>query len=97
MIGVVVVCSLTAYNDFVVANTYLVGSALPLGLLLYFLVFILCINAPLHRWWPRRGAHFGRTRGRACNGPRRLRVAEHRADALSAGATDRAVAARDHE
>jgi hypothetical protein len=59
LIGVVLICSLTAYNDFVVANTYLVGSALPLGLLLYFLIVVLFVNAPLHRWWPRRAFSSG--------------------------------------
>lgn len=58
ILGVVFICGLTAYNDFVVANTFLVGNFLPIGLLLFFLVFILLINGPLHRWAPRLA--FGR-------------------------------------
>ena len=54
LLGVVFICGLTAYNDHVVANTFLVGNFLPIGLILFFLVFVLLINAPLSRWAPRR-------------------------------------------
>ena len=53
-LGVVFICGLTPYNDYVVNNTNLVGSFLPLGLLLFFLVLVLFVNAPLWRWFPRR-------------------------------------------
>lgn len=53
LFGVLLICGMTAYNDYVVANTYLVGNFLPIGMLLFFLVFILLINAPLNRWAPR--------------------------------------------
>lgn len=54
VLGVLFISSLTAYNDFVVFNTYLIGSALPLGLLLFFLGFVLLVNVPLNRWRPHR-------------------------------------------
>jgi hypothetical protein len=47
------ISGLTAYNDYVVNNTYLVGNFLPVGLLLLFVVFSLVINGPLTRWAPR--------------------------------------------
>ena len=46
------IASVTAYNDFVLFNTYVIGSALPLGLLLFFLVFVMLINGPLWKWRP---------------------------------------------
>ncbi len=55
LVGVVFVCGLTPYNDYVVGNTYLVGNFLPIGLLLYFMLFIMAINAPL-RWLSPRHA-----------------------------------------
>lgn len=54
LLGVVLICGLTAYNDYVVSNTYLVGNFLPIGLLLFMVSFILLINTPLTRWAPRR-------------------------------------------
>lgn len=53
LLGVTYICGLTSYNDFVVANTYFVGNFLPIGLLLFFLVFILLLNGPLHHFAPR--------------------------------------------
>jgi hypothetical protein len=50
--GVFFICGLTAYNDYVVANTFLVGNLLPIGLLLFFITFILLINTPLRRFAP---------------------------------------------
>jgi hypothetical protein len=52
-LAVVLVCGLTPYNDFVVANTYFIGSYLPVALVLVFLVLIVLVNAPLHRLRPR--------------------------------------------
>lgn len=51
--GVLFICGLTPYNDFVVNNTFLVGNFMPVGLLLFFLTFVAVVNAPLWRWWPR--------------------------------------------
>ncbi len=59
LIGVGFICGLTPYNDFVVANTYLVGNFLPIGLLMFFLVFILAINVPLRAIAPRLALHGG--------------------------------------
>ena len=53
LLGVFFICGLTPYNDFAVGNTYLVGNFMPVGLLLFFLVIVLLINAPLWRWRPR--------------------------------------------
>lgn len=53
-VGVILICGLSAYNDHVVANTYLVGNFLPIGLLLFMVSFILLVNTPLTRWAPRR-------------------------------------------
>ncbi len=53
-LGVLFICSLTPYNDYVVNNTNLVGSFLPVGLLLFFLVLVLFVNAPLRWLAPRR-------------------------------------------
>ncbi|MFN4242202.1 MAG: DUF6785 family protein [Tepidisphaerales bacterium] len=49
LLGVVFICGLTPYNDYVVNNTFLVGNYLPVGLLLLFVVFSLVVNAPLAR------------------------------------------------
>jgi hypothetical protein len=53
LLGVVLICTLTPYNDLAVNNTPLTGNYLPLGLLLFFLTFILLINGPLLRFFPR--------------------------------------------
>src|SRR5262245_22663128 len=42
------------FNDYVVENTITVGSYLPLFLVLAFFVLVVAINAPLHRFAPRR-------------------------------------------
>ena len=53
VIGVVFVCALTPFNDYVVNNTPVAGNYLPVGVILFFMAFILLINAPLHAWAPR--------------------------------------------
>ena len=53
LLGVTFICGLTAYNDYVVANTFMIGNFLPVGLLLFFLSFVLVINGPLHKFLPR--------------------------------------------
>lgn len=57
--SVILLCSLAAYNDYAVNNTNLLGCHLPIGVLLFYLLFILLINAPLHRWWPRHALGSG--------------------------------------
>ncbi|HEY0009930.1 MAG TPA: DUF6785 family protein [Tepidisphaeraceae bacterium] len=50
--GVILICGLTPYNDYVVANTFLVGNFLPVGLVLILLSVVLGVNLPLRRFWP---------------------------------------------
>lgn len=50
---VCLVCGLTPYNDWVVANTPAIGSYLPLVLILTFFALVVLVNGPLHRWAPR--------------------------------------------
>jgi hypothetical protein len=52
VVGVLFICVLTPFNDYVLKNTSLVGSALPIGLLLFFLLFITLLNAAFHKWLP---------------------------------------------
>jgi hypothetical protein len=51
-IGVLFISILTPFNDYILNNTSLVGSALPIGLLLFFLLFIALINAAFNKWIP---------------------------------------------
>jgi hypothetical protein len=51
--GVLFVCGLTPYNDYVANNTFMIGNFLPIGLVLFFGLFILLVNAPLNRFAPR--------------------------------------------
>jgi hypothetical protein len=50
--GVCFICILTPYNDYAVNNTLLVGSYLPLGLLMFLLTIVLLVNSPLRKWRP---------------------------------------------
>ena len=50
--GVLFICILTPYNDFVVNNTFLTGNFLPIGLVVFFLLVVMLVNAPLSRWAP---------------------------------------------
>ncbi len=52
LFGVLLICGLTPYNDFVLTNTFLIGNFMPIGLLLFFVMLVMIVNAPLHRWWP---------------------------------------------
>ncbi len=52
LLGVLFICGLTPYNDYAVANTFLVGNFLPIGLVLFLMVLILLINAPLRKLAP---------------------------------------------
>jgi hypothetical protein len=59
LLGVVFICGLTPFNTYIVNNTDLVGNHLPVGLVMFFLLFVLLINAPLRRWWPGRALSSG--------------------------------------
>jgi len=51
--GVLFICGLTPYNDYVMNNSSLLGSYMPAGLLLFFALFIAAVNAPLAKFAPR--------------------------------------------
>src|ERR1700743_1069059 len=52
LFGVTLICGLTPYNDYALNNTFLVGNNLPIGVVMFSFLFVLLVNAPLHRWWP---------------------------------------------
>lgn len=52
-LGVVLICALAPYNDYVIVNTALVGSYLPLGVVLAMFFLVIVVNAPLSRLAPR--------------------------------------------
>ncbi len=58
-IGVILVCGLTPFNDYVVANTFLVGSYLPVVVVATLFFLAVLLNAPLHRWLPRHALGSG--------------------------------------
>lgn len=51
--GVILISIITPYNDFVLANTYVIGNNLPLMAMLMFFVIAAGINGPLSRFAPR--------------------------------------------
>ena len=53
LLGVLFICGIAPFNDFVVKNTLLVGSFMPIGLLLFYLAVVCLLNAPLWKWRPR--------------------------------------------
>jgi hypothetical protein len=57
--GVLFICGLTPYNDYVLDNTFLVGNFLPIGLVLFMLLLVLGVNALLHRLIPSRALRGG--------------------------------------
>jgi len=50
--GILIICGLTPYNDYVLNNSFLVGNNLPLGVLMLTFLFILLVNGPLNKWLP---------------------------------------------
>lgn len=59
LFGVAFICGLTPFNDYALNNTFLVGSFLPIGLVLFVSLLVLAINAPLHRFAPGRALQSG--------------------------------------
>ena len=59
LLGVLFICGLTPYNDYVVDNTFLVGNFLPIGLVLFTLFLVLGFNSFLHRFRPGRALRGG--------------------------------------
>jgi len=57
--GVLLICALTPFNNYVLRNTDLVGNHLPASLLIFFLLFVLLVNGLLLRWWPRQALSGG--------------------------------------
>lgn len=53
LVGTILICAVTPYNDYALNNTFLVGNNLPLGVVLMTFFVVLCINGPLSRWAPR--------------------------------------------
>lgn len=53
LLGVVLICGFTPYNDFAVANTFAIGNFLPILLVLFMIVVVLAINLPLRHLLPR--------------------------------------------
>jgi hypothetical protein len=52
LLGTVLICGVTPYNDYAMNNTFLVGNNLPLGVIMLTFLFVLGVNGPLSRWWP---------------------------------------------
>jgi len=52
-ITVIAICALTPINDFTLSNTSLAAGFMPLAGVLTLFVFVVLINAPLHRFVPR--------------------------------------------
>jgi hypothetical protein len=59
LLGVVIVCGLTPYNDYALNNTFLVGNYLPLGVVGLAFLFAVLVNGPLWRWAPDRALSAG--------------------------------------
>lgn len=54
LVGGSLICGLTPYNDYALNNVPMVGNNLPVGAMLLAFVFVVFVNAPLSRFWPRR-------------------------------------------
>ena len=54
LIGVIGICVLTPYNDYVLNNGAMVGNNLPIGAMLYMFILAVAINGPLSRFAPRK-------------------------------------------
>src|SRR5262245_28519121 len=52
LLGVVIIAALAPFNDWAVNNTYLIGSYLPVGVVLFVLLFVMLVNGPLSKWKP---------------------------------------------
>ena len=52
LLGVVLICGLTPYNDYALNNTFLVGNNLPLGVMMLLFFMAVFLNGPLSKWKP---------------------------------------------
>src|SRR5439155_20255420 len=59
LIGVVIICGVTPYNDYALDNTFLVGNNLPIGAVMLTFLFVMFVNNPLHRWRPQHALSSG--------------------------------------
>lgn len=59
VLAVALVALVTPYNDYIVVNTFFIGSYLPLSLVLALFVLVILVNAPLHKWAPRHALSGG--------------------------------------
>ncbi|HMO25612.1 MAG TPA: hypothetical protein PKB10_05035 [Tepidisphaeraceae bacterium] len=51
--GAVTLCAVTPFNDYIVENSFMVGSYLPLFMVMWMFVLVVLINAPLHKFAPK--------------------------------------------
>ena len=58
-LGVCGLCGLVPFNDYVVDNTFMVGSFLPPALMLFMLVLVAAFNGPMYRWAPKHALSRG--------------------------------------
>jgi hypothetical protein len=56
---VIAICALTPLNDFAFSNTSLAAGFMPLAGVLTLFLFVVVVNAPLHRWFPRAALSSG--------------------------------------
>jgi hypothetical protein len=59
LVGVVLICGVTSYNDYAMNNTFLVGNNLPIAVVMLTFLFVLCVNGPLSKWRPQLAMHSG--------------------------------------
>src|SRR5688572_23376632 len=59
LLGTILICWVTPYNNFALANTFLVGNNLPMGVVVFLFAFVLIVNGPLHRFAPRHALSAG--------------------------------------
>lgn len=57
--GAVTLCAITPFNDYIVENSFMVGSYLPLFMVMWMFVIVVLINAPLHKFAPKRALQPG--------------------------------------
>src|SRR3989442_8781272 len=59
IICVIAVCALTPLNDLTVNDTSLCSGFMPLVAVLILFLVVVGLNAPLHRWFPKRALRSG--------------------------------------
>src|SRR5687767_5591945 len=59
LVGTVIVCAITPYNDNALNNTAFIGNNLPLGVVVMLFAFALLVNGPLSKLAPRHALTTG--------------------------------------